>query len=81
MTTYVGQVFRSHKGRGPDRVQVIKIVGDRVTLRYLNSRRRKDFELQLWFLGHPSCGWVLDQRQGATTPKGGSITRPGGTRA
>jgi hypothetical protein len=60
MSTYVGQVLRSHRGRGPDRAQVIKIVGDRVCLRYLNSRRRKDFELQLWFLSHPSCGWVQD---------------------
>ncbi len=81
MTPYVGQVLRSHRGRGPDRAQVIKIVGDRVTLRYLNSRRRKDFELQLWFLAAPSCGWVQDQGQARTTPTGGSIPPKGGTRA
>jgi len=67
MKFYVGQVLHSHKGRGPDRVQVIAIRGDRVLLRYLNRRRSKDFELALWFLEHPSCGW-----------QGGEAARKGG---
>jgi len=55
--TYVRQVLRSHKGKGPDRVQVIAIRGDRVYLRYLNRRRSKDFDLPLTFLASKSCGW------------------------
>jgi len=59
--TYVLQCLRSHKGKGPHRVQVIRIRGDRVTLKYLTRRRdSREFELPLWFLSHPSCGWAPD---------------------
>jgi len=70
MGLYVGQVLRSHKGRGPDRVQVIAIRGDKVRLRYLSRRRANDFDLPLAFLPHPSCGWVPDTK-GAGSPNGG----------
>jgi hypothetical protein len=83
MGVYVGQVLRSHKGRGPDRVQVIKIAGDRVYLRYLNRRRSTDFDVPRWFLEHKSCGWVpqsstLDRGKGDTPTRGGGAPPEGG---
>ena len=78
MKIYKGLVLRSHKGRGPDRVQVIGMHGDQVCLRYLNSRSRQDFRLGVWFLEHPSCGWVPDRGKGGLPPAGGDVSGTGG---
>lgn len=57
VTPTVGQVFRSHQGKGKYRARVRFVHNGRVYLLHLHRKRGSEFDLPLWYFGSKACGW------------------------